>query len=414
MYKMFDFVLTLSTRLGMMFSADYGGRIEYDPNKRRKNKGGRMKHIKRVIALILVMLTVIPCGMCFTFGVSAAKQHTLSEKGLALIKYYEGFYPYAYKDYSHYSIGYGSTCGPNDYPNGITEAEASRLLTERMGQYEKYLDKFLDTYSIKLNQNQYDALVSFTYNLGGGVWTRKGDFALRTILINGFSKYSSQQIKDAFGEFIHAGGQVLSGLVKRRSAEAELFLTEYREPHTLFDDVLDASWCFTAIKHVYEKRYFSGTSEKCFSPDASMTRAMAVTVLAKIAGADLSAYGKQVFNDVPAGMWYSAAVDWASKSGYVGGTGDGMFSPSKAITRQDLVVILYVYAKNNGLVRPVLSLGVTGFSDAAKVGAYAFEAMNWAIESGILCGNPDGALNPADSATRAQGAAVIKAFDLVI
>ncbi|MBE6687260.1 MAG: CHAP domain-containing protein [Ruminococcaceae bacterium] len=148
-------------------------------------------------------------------------KYAISNDGIELIKGLEGFSQYAYWDVSQWSIGYGTGCAENEYPNGITEAQAETLLRSAIVKYELYLNEFLVEYNITLNQNQYDALVSFTYNLGN-IWGT--DFTLRTYLINGINNYTDDQIKAAFGEKVSAGGQVLEGLVARRNKEAEFFL----------------------------------------------------------------------------------------------------------------------------------------------------------------------------------------------
>ncbi|MBQ7160209.1 MAG: InlB B-repeat-containing protein [Clostridia bacterium] len=162
------------------------------------------------------------CSMNYLLAQSNIK-YAISSDGIELIKGLEGFSATKYWDVSQWSIGYGTACGENDYPNGITESEAEALLRSALVKYELYVNKFLSNNNITINQNQYDALVSFTYNLGD-VWSSK-DFTLKTYLINGVSNYTADQIKSAFGEFVSAGGQVLSGLVARREAEANYFLT---------------------------------------------------------------------------------------------------------------------------------------------------------------------------------------------
>ncbi|MBR5515466.1 MAG: SH3 domain-containing protein, partial [Clostridia bacterium] len=148
-------------------------------------------------------------------------KYAISNDGIELIKGLEGFSQYAYWDVSQWTIGYGTGCGENEYPNGITEAQAETLLRSAIVKYELYVNSFLIDYNITINQNQYDALVSFTYNLGN-IWGN--DFTLKTYLINGVDNYTDDQVKAAFGEFVSAGGQVLSGLVARRNKEAEFFL----------------------------------------------------------------------------------------------------------------------------------------------------------------------------------------------
>ena len=157
--------------------------------------------------------------------VSRAFQSRISENGISLIKEFEGFLQYAKWDYSQWSIGYGTGVDKDAYPNGITEAQADKLLRDVVIVYEGYVQDFLDKYNIKVNQNQYDALVSFTYNLGN-VWVSKDTVTIRNYLIDGVHNYTDTQIKDAFKLWCKAGGQVLPGLLRRREMEADLFLSK--------------------------------------------------------------------------------------------------------------------------------------------------------------------------------------------
>lgn len=147
-----------------------------------------------------------------------------TEQMIALLKSKEGFRATAYWDYSQYSIGYGSACGKDDYPNGITEAQADVLLREMLQGFEEKLDKFLAENNIFLSDNQYDALVSLTYNIGSG-WMK--DSALSTMLKSGL--YSTNELASAMGIWCHVkesnGEYVINdGLVNRRMAELRVFL----------------------------------------------------------------------------------------------------------------------------------------------------------------------------------------------
>jgi len=152
----------------------------------------------------------------------------ISDFGLNLIKSFEGYYAEPYEDYSHWSIGYGTYVCPIDedpydyFPTGISRAEADLLFRSRLDIYINGLNNFLVKYQIRVNQNQFDALASFTYNVGQNIWTRSEDnFTLKRILIRG--DYTEEEITDAFYMWRHAGGQELAGLVRRRLREAALF-----------------------------------------------------------------------------------------------------------------------------------------------------------------------------------------------
>lgn len=144
----------------------------------------------------------------------------LGSKGLELIKSFEGFYSKPYLDpIGIPTIGYGATYYPNkkkvtmkDKP--LTEKEASDLLKEMMVTYENDVKRLVKR---ELNQNQFDALVSFTYNLGSS------NLGKSTLLKKINANPCDKTIKDEFLKWNKAGGKVLNGLTRRRNAEAELY-----------------------------------------------------------------------------------------------------------------------------------------------------------------------------------------------
>jgi len=174
-----------------------------------------------------------------------------------------------------------------------------------------------------------------------------------------------------------------------------------------FEDVHEDDWFAEAVSFVTEKKLFQGTDEKTFSPAMAMSRAMITTVLYRCAGSP--AAGSSTFGDVESGSWYADAVAWASEHGIVTGTGEG-FAPAADVTREQLVVILYRFAKTLP-VDTAASGDLGGFTDADKVSPWAEEAMRWAVGAGIICGRDDKTLDPAGSATRAEVAAVMMRFD---
>ncbi len=137
-----------------------------------------------------------------------------SKKGIALIKKYEGCRLEAYTDaVGVLTIGYGHTKGVKRGQK-ITEEDAEKLLKEDLAEFEKLVN-LLVLNKYKFNQNEFDALVSFAFNLGGG--------NLQKLTKNG--KRNKGQIADAIPLYNKAGGKVLSGLTKRRKEEQKLFLT---------------------------------------------------------------------------------------------------------------------------------------------------------------------------------------------
>ena len=147
-----------------------------------------------------------------------------TESGVEFIKLREGFTEKAYWDYSQYSIGYGTRCEKNEYPNGITKEEADVLLRLKLQEIEATLDAFLQRNGISLDDAQYDALVSFTYNVGA-TWM-SSSYRLGALLAAG--KYSVNELACAMGIWCHVtidGKTVIhNSLINRRMLELKLFL----------------------------------------------------------------------------------------------------------------------------------------------------------------------------------------------
>lgn len=182
----------------------------------------KLKSFKKFFCVVITVIMILPC---FSVTVSAASKLTASQECIDLIKQVEGFSKYKYWDNSQYTIGYGTACGADEYPNGITEAEAEKLLKKYVSSFSDYVNNFASKNNITLKQNQFDALVSMCYSLGN-LFDAYGSFDLKTILLNRSDKYSFLEIAKAFGEWRKAGGKILSGLVKRRQLETALFLKD--------------------------------------------------------------------------------------------------------------------------------------------------------------------------------------------
>ncbi len=157
-----------------------------------------------------------------------AVEMQVSALGIELIKNFEGYSQMPYKDYSHWSIGYGSyVCSIDDdplkiYPNGISIMEAEEMLLKNVVGYANAVNKFAIANNVILTQNQFDALTSFTYNLGKGLWNRDPEnFQIKRLLLEG--DYTPEEMTEAFYLWRNAGGKENEGLKKRRLREAALF-----------------------------------------------------------------------------------------------------------------------------------------------------------------------------------------------
>ena len=175
-----------------------------------------------------------------------------------------------------------------------------------------------------------------------------------------------------------------------------------------FTDVAADSWYYDSVAYVYEKGLMGGTGDGLFAPDLTTSRAMIVTILYRLENSP-AVTTSAGFTDVAADTWYTDAVNWANANGIVTGYGDGRFGPEDTITREQMAVILYRTAKLLG--RDVSARAdLSGYTDAANVGEYAVEAMQWAVAQGLLTGTDAGALLPSGSATRSQAAALLMRF----
>ena len=174
-----------------------------------------------------------------------------------------------------------------------------------------------------------------------------------------------------------------------------------------FTDVSTSDWFYDDVAFVYKNGLFSGTDSRSFSPNASMTRAMLVTVLYRLEG-DPTVTGRSSFTDVRSGAYYEKSVIWAAANGIVTGTDSTSFSPDAKVTREQLAAILYRYAQYRKLDTDA-SAKLNSFTDADSVSAYASEALGWAVSEGLING-ASGKLMPKGDATRAQVAAILHRF----
>ena len=174
-----------------------------------------------------------------------------------------------------------------------------------------------------------------------------------------------------------------------------------------FTDVRESDWFYEDVAFAYENGLFAGTSDTTFSPNASMTRAMLVTVLYRLEGQP-AVNGRSGFSDVQYNGYYEDAVTWAADNGIVNGTSTTMFSPNANVTREQMAAILYRYAQHKKY-NTAASSGLNGFTDHASVSGYAAASLEWAVAEKLVNGSA-GKLMPTGNATRAQVAAILHRF----
>ncbi len=174
-----------------------------------------------------------------------------------------------------------------------------------------------------------------------------------------------------------------------------------------FPDVKKDDWHYESVKYVYENNLMQGT-ESGFEPESKMTRAMLVTVLCRMANPENSD-SKHDFKDVPQGQWYSDAVLWAAANGIVSGISKTQFAPDSDVTREQMALIIYRFAKLQGY-DIIEKADISGFADASDISDWALDAIKWANKAKLLTGTSETTLSPKDTASRAEVATILMRF----
>ena len=185
--------------------------------------------------------------------------------------------------------------------------------------------------------------------------------------------------------------------------------TEPEEPTTdvsdIFVDIAPDAWYKDAVQYAYDNGLMTGVSATEFAPEQTTTRAMIVSILARLEGVTTAQAAG--FADVDDNDWYATAVNWAANVGVVNGYEDNTFQPNTAITREQLAAILMNYAAYKG--EDVSNRAdLTSYTDQPST--WAEEAMQWAVAEGLISGVTNTELQPQSSATRAQVAAILQRF----
>lgn len=178
-----------------------------------------------------------------------------------------------------------------------------------------------------------------------------------------------------------------------------------------FKDVALEDWFYEAIKYAYENDLFEGTSSTTFTPNGTMTRAMMVTVLYRLAGEP--AAGNNKFTDVPDGTWYTDAVSWAAANEIVSGIGNNLFAPNEDITREQMAAILYRYCQRYNIELPTVRIS-GAFADYSSINNWAKEAVEAMYKAEVLNGKGNNIFDPQGNATRAEVAQMFMNFMEVI
>ena len=177
-----------------------------------------------------------------------------------------------------------------------------------------------------------------------------------------------------------------------------------------FTDVADSAWYSGNAYYTYVNTLMTGTGASTFSPDALINRATAAVILHRMAGKPV--LGENIsYLDVSDGAWYEDAACWATESGILPGISEEEYAPNVGLSRAEIAVSLYRYAKFVGIDTASVN-SLDGFADAQLLSGEARTAMGWAVASGIFQGDDQNRLLPDHVLTRAQLAAILHRWNL--
>ena len=190
---------------------------------------------------------------------------------------------------------------------------------------------------------------------------------------------------DGTEEIVRGSVVTETGIALRAEGDVRLKIIDNAKS---FNDMAD-HWAKDAVEFASSRELFNGVGNDAFGPDRSMTRGMVSTVLARLAGAD-TAGGE---------TWYAKGTVWAVENGISDGT-----APEQPVTREQLAAMLYRYAGS-----PAVS-GELGFDDTTVISIWAYDAVRWCVDNGILNGVGGNRMAPQDLARRGQVAAMLMRF----
>lgn len=415
--------------------------------------------MKRILCMMLAFVLLLTCLP--VLRVSAAEEGqkptrdlNASEPLLSFIKIQEGFSAVPYWDNHQYSVGYGCFAGTNrddvpaHYWDGISKEEAEALLRKEVAEkYEKPVKGFAARNKIEFTQCQFDALVSFTYNLGES-WTSNSKLAF--LLSSPKENQTEMKLVEAMGAWCRSGSPLscTPGLCRRRIDEARMFLygdytgtksqqyyyviyhavaskmgNGYEDmpayfaagkpigmlpnPQKVLDNTFLGWYTADGIKiteativnrdmQIYA-RWEKGNSPVDPKPDPGPTEPQPTEPKPTEPEAPLKPAS---FRDVKQSDWFYESVNYVSARNLMSGYGNGAFGPNDALTRAMLVKILYSHAGT-----PAVS-GASSFRDVPKDAYYA-DAVAWAQEYGVVNGTSATTFSPDTRITREQIATIL-------
>lgn len=293
--------------------------------------------------------------------------------------------------------GWNYSCDYNSYSGWYTFTMPNEDVTInvdfRSGVHKVYVDKVTDG---KLTVSDD--------------WAKYGQIVYITAVPDYGCTLSSLSVRTATGDSVHVYNAQKADtyyfyMPDQYVSVSAVFTGKYTS--VPFNDVSYGDWYYNAVQFVYSKGIMDGVDYYKFAPNGTITRGMILTMLWRMAGEPFE-MPVTSFTDVEIGRYYTTAVAWACRNGIADGMGESTFGPNDAITREELVTLLYRYAQYFG--HSCIGTSIEGFADAGSVSSYAYNAMCWAYKAGVVTGTTGSRLNPQGTASRAEAAQMIMSF----
>ncbi len=253
----------------------------------------------------------------------------------------------------------------------------------------------LDTYIVTDNPYVYP----ITWTSSNPSVATVNDLGVVTAISNGKTVITATSFDESFRDSVEVTVRLNEEEDKPNLADVDVFAPTFYDvdsTYRYFDDVV----------YVSSTGLMNGTGNNMFSPDATITRGMIVTILYRLAGQPTVSQGIS-FSDVANDAWYATATKWASANGIVEGYTNGKFMPNEPISREQLAAIMYRYAIHCGLASKAnASSNLSGYTDASSVSDYAKPALNWALGQGVMQLSDLASVAPRVNASRGEVANV--------
>ena len=354
--------------------------------------------MKRIAAAIAVLALIACLATAFSAGTSSDPLISLS---------------YINDTFSPSFLADIKSAAEENFASSVSNAEA---------ELEKLSGKYVLTppgYTFSVGDHPIEAKAGAVLSLAPGT---------SAVVDNGAAKLevSSGEVIDlSAGEIVESGTLIRKSIRLFTTEEATATLTVYSDsalllvdgsfsftqgngtaPGPYFPDIPDGHWATDYIYALAEMKLVNGTGTNRFEPEATMTRAMFVTVIGRASGIEPEDYSVSDFSDVDIGEWYGPYVAWAAESGIVNGVGGNLFAPDDPITREQMAVIIMRYAEHEGSELESTN-PAADFTDAELIDDWAAEAVGLAQRAGLITGKEGGRFDPLGTATRSEVCTVI-------